>query len=89
MKIAIVADARANAIIVSASKPNLSIIRRLVEQMDAEEPPLQENTSLFQLRYADAVKLTDMLERLFEGMRQNARTSSPSPPSSPTTAATC
>jgi len=64
MKIAIVADTRANAI--------MSIVGRLIEQMDAKEPPLQENTRLFQLRYADAVKLTDMLERLFEGMRQNA-----------------
>jgi len=72
MKIAIVADARANAIIVSASKPNMSIVERLVEQMDSPETPLRENTQLFQLRFADAVKLTDMLERLFEGMKQSA-----------------
>ncbi len=72
MKIAIVADARANAVIVSASKPNMSIIGRLVEQMDNPETPLRENTRLFALEYADAVKLTDMLKRLFEGMKQQA-----------------
>ncbi len=70
MKIAIVSDARANAVIVSASKPNLSIIRRLIDQMDS--PDARENTELFALQFADAVKLTDMLERLFEGMKQNS-----------------
>ncbi|MCH7813283.1 MAG: hypothetical protein IID40_04600 [Planctomycetes bacterium] len=72
MKIAIVAEPRANAIIVSASKPNLSIIARLVEQMDSPDTPLRENTKLFALQFADAVKLTDMLERLFAGMKSNA-----------------
>jgi len=72
MKIAIVAEPRANAVIVSASKPNMSIIERLVEQMDNPDTPLRENTRLFALEFADAVKLTDMLERLFEGMKSSA-----------------
>ena len=72
MKIAIVAEPRANAVIVSASKPNMSIIERLVEQMDNPDTPLRENTRLFALKFADAVKLTDMLERLFEGMKSSA-----------------
>ncbi len=72
MQIAIVSDARANAIIVSASKPNMSIVGRLVEQMDSENVPLGDNIKLFSLEFADAVKLTDMLDRLFEGIKSTA-----------------
>jgi len=72
-KVALIADERSNAIIASASKTNLTIIEKLIEQMDGDEPPmLNADTRLFQLKFADAVKLANMLDQLFEGMASGA-----------------
>jgi len=68
-KIAMVADPRANAVVASASKTNLSIIEKLIEQMDTDRAPLlNADTRLFQLTAGDSVKISSMLDRLFEGM---------------------
>lgn len=68
-KVALVADQRSNAVIASASKTNLGIIEKLIEQMDTDRAPmLNADTRIFSLRYADAVKLADMLDKLFDGM---------------------
>lgn len=67
-KVAIIADVRSNSIIVSASKPNLSIVETLIERMDGEISDLfAENYKLIPLTHADAVKLVDILDKLFEG----------------------
>lgn len=72
-KVALVADERSNAIIASASKTNLTIIEKLIGQMDGDEPPmLNADTRLFRLNFADAVKLAAMLDQLFEGMASGA-----------------
>lgn len=68
-KVALVADARSNSVIVSASKTNLSIIEKLIEQMDTDRAPLlNADTRMYQLTAGDSVKIADMLDRLFEGM---------------------
>ncbi len=68
-KVAIVADPRSNAIIASASKTNLSIIEKLVQQMDTDKAPmLNADTRIFRLQYADSMKIASILDRLFEGM---------------------
>ncbi len=72
-KIALVADARSNSIIASASRQNLSIIERLIEKMDGDMAALfQDDTKMFVLQHADAVRLADMLEKLFEGRKSDA-----------------
>ncbi len=66
-KVAIIADPRINAVIVSASKPNLSIIETLIERMDGElSPLLSDDTKIIHLEFADAVKLAEMIETLFD-----------------------
>jgi type II secretion system protein D len=72
-QVAIIADPRTNAIIVSASEPNLSIVERLVERMDGElSPLLSDDTKIIRLEHADAVKLTDMLDELFNDRQSEA-----------------
>jgi len=68
-KVSLVADARSNAVIVSASKTNLSIVEKLIEQMDTDRAPLvNADTRMYQLTAGDSVKIADMLDRLFQGM---------------------
>ncbi|MEE9293472.1 MAG: secretin N-terminal domain-containing protein [Phycisphaerae bacterium] len=72
-KVAIIAEPRINAIIVSASKPNLSIIEKLIERMDGElSPLLSDDTKIIRLEFADAVKLADMLDELFTARQSEA-----------------
>lgn len=72
-KVAIIADVRSNSIIVSASKPNLSLVETLIDRMDGEISDLfADNYKLFQLKHADAVKLVDMLDKVFEGQASAA-----------------
>jgi type II secretion system protein D len=68
-KVAVVADPRSNAIIASASKANLSIIESLIAKMDTGDVPVPgSDMKLFRLTHADPVKISSMLDKLFEGM---------------------
>ncbi len=72
-EIAVIDDPRSNSIVVSASKPNLSIIEKLIEQMDSPEPfHADSRTEVFPLEYADSVEVADMLQKMFEGIRSAA-----------------
>ena len=72
-KVTVIADPRSNAVIASASKPNLAIVERLIELMDTEDAPLlNDDTKVFALGNADALQLAQMLEDLFEGIKGNA-----------------
>ncbi len=72
-KVTIMSDARSNAIVVSASKSNLSIAQSLIEQMDGElSPLLNDETKIIQLAHADAVKLSEMLKTLFDERQAEA-----------------
>lgn len=72
-RIAIVADPRANAVVVSASRPNFSIIERLIRTLDADPTKLMARMRIFRLTYADAIKIADVLKQYFEGVRQQVR----------------
>ncbi len=66
-KVAIIADPRINAVIVSASKTNFSIVQTLIERMDGElSPLLSDDTKIIHIEFADAVKLAEMLKTLFD-----------------------
>ncbi len=72
-EVALVDDPRSNAIVVSASKPNLAIIEQLIDQMDVEEPlNVDSKTEIFTLKFADAIKLADTMEKMFKGIRSSA-----------------
>ncbi len=72
-KVSLVADSRSNAVIASASKTNLSIIEKLISQMDTDRAPLvNADTRIFQLKNADPVKVGSMMDTLFEGMEANS-----------------
>jgi len=72
-QVSVISDQRSNSIVVSASKTNLSIVEKLIEQMDTDRAPmLKADTRIFALKFADAVKLAGMLDELFDGMASGA-----------------
>ncbi len=72
-KVSIVTDARSNALIVSASPENFAIVERLLKQIDSSETPgfITPESRIFQIKYADAVKVADMLGKLVDGIKKS------------------
>ncbi|MCG3136689.1 MAG: hypothetical protein HJJLKODD_00524 [Phycisphaerae bacterium] len=69
---AIIADARSNAVMISASKPLMSIVEQLIQQMDGvDAAALTGDTRIFKLAHADAVKAADVLTQVFKGLKAN------------------
>ena len=72
-EIALIADGRSNCIVASAAKNHLAIIEKLIAQMDTDKAPLiNSDTKIFPLKHGDAIKLADMLDKLFEGMAKGS-----------------
>jgi len=71
-KVSIVTDARSNALIVSATPENFAIVETLLKQIDTAEQPsvITPESRIFQVQHADAVKVADMLTKLFEGLKK-------------------
>jgi type II secretion system protein D len=65
-KVTIVADVRANALIVSAGKEYLDLTRKLIKELDAiGVPRIYENMRMIRIVHADALRLQGMLDELF------------------------
>lgn len=75
-KVAMIADARSNAVMVSASKPNMAIIEQLIKQMDSADTIDLGATRIFGLEHVDSLKVADILSQVFEGLEQSAGESS-------------
>ncbi|MDW8121018.1 MAG: secretin N-terminal domain-containing protein [Armatimonadota bacterium] len=59
------ADTRANALIVAATRENMDLIKQLVAELDKDyAPPVKAR--VFELRYADALQVADMLNRIVQ-----------------------
>lgn len=71
-KIAIVADPRANSVVVSASRSNFSIVTQLIKTLDADPSTLRSQMRIFKLTFADPMKLADVLKQYFEGLREQS-----------------
>jgi type II secretion system protein D len=71
-KVAMISDARANAIVVSASKPNLAIIEQLIKEMDRDDILDLGATRIFGLTHVDTLKVADILTQVFDGLREAA-----------------
>jgi len=72
-KVTVATEDRSNTLIVSASPENMSIIRKIVAQMDDVLTPWNlTNTKLYQLQYADAVKLAAQLADYFKKLDESA-----------------
>jgi len=64
-EVRIAADTRANALVVAATKENLALIEQLVAELDRDYlPPVK--VKVFELRYADATQVADMLSRIVQ-----------------------
>jgi len=82
-KVAMAVDARANAIIVSASRENFQIIEDLIKRLDSVDAPrLIGNVGFFKVEHADAVSLADKLQKLLDGLRKASPGQKVEPPSS-------
>ena len=69
-KVTIVPDMRSSALIVSASPQNMAIVDSLIKDLDRTDiPELPARWRFFQIEHADVVNVADMLDQLFEGMR--------------------
>ena len=62
----IVVDERSNALVVAASHEDYTEIAKLVATLEAQ--PKIDDTQLFELRYADATVMSEMLDELFQGL---------------------
>ncbi len=64
-EVRIAADTRANALVVAATKENLALIKQLVAELDKDYmPPVK--VRVFELKYADATQVADMLSRMVQ-----------------------
>jgi len=63
-RVDVAADALANALIVSASRENLAMIRELLKKVDVEPPVESGVLKMYPLVHADAQKVATMLEGL-------------------------
>ena len=64
-EVRIAADARSNALVIAATKDNLALIKQLVAELDKDYlPPVK--VKAFELRYADATQVADMLTRMVQ-----------------------
>ncbi|MER3500971.1 MAG: hypothetical protein C4295_05740 [Candidatus Fervidibacterota bacterium] len=64
-EVRIAADTRANALVVAATKENLALIEQLVAELDRDYLP-SVKVKVFELRYADATQVADMLSRIVQ-----------------------
>ena len=65
-----VADENTNSLIVSASQPNLAIIRGLVSELDTQRFSEPE-TRVFSLKYGDATEIANELNQAFSSAARN------------------
>ncbi len=63
-RVDVVADALANALVVSASKENLGLVRGLLEKVDVEPTMAKGIVRMYPLRFADAQRVATMLQGL-------------------------
>lgn len=62
----VVVDERSNSMIIASNMEDFDEIKRLVETL--EKQPRIEDIELFELEFADATVIADMLDNLFQGM---------------------
>ena len=65
-RVDVAADALANALIVSASKENLAMIRELLKKVDVEPAAESGTVKIYQLKNADAQRVATMLQGLVQ-----------------------
>ncbi len=63
-QVSVAADALSNALVVSASKENLALIRELLTKVDVEPPTETGVVRLYQIQYADVSRVEAMLQAL-------------------------
>ena len=68
-----VADENTNSLIVSASQPNLAVIRRLVSDLDTQRFSEPE-TRVFSLQHGDATEIANELNQAFSSAARNVFT---------------
>lgn len=61
------ADTRLNAIVAATSSKNLSVLKDLINRMDVSMPEQEWGTRIFPLQYADATKIAEVLNSVYQG----------------------
>ncbi len=69
--VALISDTRSNAIMVSASKPNMAIIEQLIKEMDRDDTIDFGSARIFQLVHADALKVAGIMQQVFDGLESS------------------
>ncbi len=64
--VSVAADALGNALIISASKENLQLVRSLVAKVDLAPPTETGVVRIYQLKHADAQRVSGMLDALVQ-----------------------
>ena len=63
-------DERTNSVIVGVSRDNVSVIKKLIKQLDAADTIATVQIKLFSLTNGDATKIAGTLQGLFDGKRR-------------------
>ncbi len=61
------ADTRLNAIVAATSSKNLAVLKDLINRMDVSMPEQEWGTRIFPLQYADATKIAEVLNAVYQG----------------------
>ncbi|GIX07131.1 MAG: hypothetical protein KatS3mg115_1534 [Candidatus Poribacteria bacterium] len=64
------ADTRLNAVIAATSSSNLEVLRDLIARLDVSMPEQEWGTRIYQLRYADAENIANILNSVYQGQSQ-------------------
>ncbi|MDE0021323.1 MAG: hypothetical protein OXT69_08075 [Candidatus Poribacteria bacterium] len=67
---------RLNAIVAATSSKNLEVLRNLIDRMDVSMPEQEWGTRIFPLHYADATKIAEVLNSVYQGGGQQGGRSS-------------
>jgi len=64
------ADNRLNAIVAATSPANLAVLSDLIKRLDVSMPSQEWGTRIFQLKYADATNIANIINTVYQGSSQ-------------------
>ena len=66
-QVKLTADTRLNAIVAATTSANLEVLRDLINRLDVSMPEQEWGTRIYPLQYADATKIAEVLNSVYQG----------------------
>lgn len=71
-QVKLTADTRLNAIVAATTSANLEVLRDLINRLDVSMPEQEWGHRIFRLQYADATKIAEVLNSVYQGGGQQS-----------------